>query len=109
MPADGPLTDVRVGDEVPEDDQFFVLDVKTGGRRRLSDGADHVADFDWSPDGGRVALTRQPGARETDEPQSNSCFGLTGRRRVGVPRCLFSAYPGMTQVGLVENRRVCGG
>jgi len=29
--------------------------------------------------------------------------------RERVVREVFSAYPGMTQVGLVENRRVCGG
>ena len=35
--------------------------------------------------------------------------GLSWRATAVSAGGLFSAYPGMTQVGLVENRRVCGG
>lgn len=36
---------------------LYLLDVQTGQRRRLTDGAEHIVHIEWSPDGRRVLNT----------------------------------------------------
>jgi dipeptidyl aminopeptidase/acylaminoacyl peptidase len=52
--------DAEVADAAPKFDRLHVVDVASGTARQVTQGNDHVWEFDWSPDGLRFVLLTGP-------------------------------------------------
>jgi len=63
--------------------QLWILDRETKKRRQLTDGTAYIYDFDWHPDGTRLAYTFDPkGSEGLSEDHSLAIIGLDGKSRV---------------------------
>jgi dipeptidyl aminopeptidase/acylaminoacyl peptidase len=80
-PGFGKDPEIRTSIEDPTEwPQLWVYERANGKRRQLTDGSAYVYDFDWHPDGRRLAFTFDPrGSEDLTEDHSLGLIDLEGK------------------------------